>query len=212
MGMHIGLVAVKAPVAQFRAAFSRTWTKFEIVAVAETLQDANAMWAWKESHEQVVSAADWSEENPGKEVYVFWQDGAWGVMMDSSYTLASDEEALKDLSTQLGTVVSFIVETAGGCADFWCFVNGSLRRNICNDGTAVSTQGEPLPEEAGIDVSHYYMEESEALWKALGLSPYEQMPTSVSCQALCVVDRTDYNKVVPARPTPALKKPWWKFW
>jgi hypothetical protein len=101
---------------------------------------------------------------------------------------------LKDLSTHLGIVVSFVVETAGGCAFFWCFDGGKLRRHISNNDTAVSMKGDPLPEEAGIDIGNYYMDEAEALWQALGLSPFQEMPTTVGCQAICVVDRTDYGK------------------
>src|SRR3990172_1007268 len=129
MGMHIGLVAAKTSVARLRKAFSRAWPRFEIVASEENLPDANAMWAWKESQEQFVSAADWTKDNPGREVYVFWQDGPWAIMMDESYTLASDEEGLRILSTQIGTVLSFVVETAAGSAEFSCFANGPLLRH-----------------------------------------------------------------------------------
>jgi hypothetical protein len=194
MGMHIGLVAAKTSVARFRDAFSSAWPQFEIVASKDDLPDPNAMWAWKDSHEKFVSAADWTKDNPGQEVYCFWQDGPWAVMVDSSYTLASDEEALKALSFKIGTVLSFVVETAGGCAFFACYENGKLRRQINNNDGDVSAEGEPLPEEVGIDVNSYYMDETEAFWKAFGFSRYEEMPTSQGCQAICVIDHTDYGE------------------
>src|ERR1022692_3234048 len=162
MGMHIGLIAAKASVAQFRMAFSHAWTKFEIVASNDNFHDANALWAWKKSHEQFVSAAKWTKDDPGREVYAFWRDGPWAIMTDESYTLASDEESLKILSDALGTVLSFVVETAGGCAFFWCFENGKLRRKISNADADITTEGDCLPQEAGIDISNYYMEETEA--------------------------------------------------
>jgi len=193
--MHIGLVAAKTSVARLRKAFSRAWPRFEIVASEENLPDANAMWAWKESQEQFVSAADWTKDNPGREVYVFWQDGPWAIMMDESYTLASDEEGLRILSTQIGTVLSFVVETAAGSAEFSCFENGQLRRKISNNDAGTSTEGEPLPQETGIDTSNYYMDESQALWNAFGLSPYDEMPTLAGGQAICVIDRTDYGEL-----------------
>jgi hypothetical protein len=37
------------------------------------------------------------------------------------------------------------------------------------------------------------MDETEALWKAFGLSPYEAMQKTAGCQAICVIDHTDYN-------------------
>jgi hypothetical protein len=121
------------------------------------------MWGWKESHEKFVSAAQWTKDNPGKDVYVFWQDGPWAIMMDPSYVLASDEENLKTLSNDVGIVASFVVESAGASAFFWYFENGSLRRRISNNGADVSTTGEAIPEERGIDISNYYMDETEAL-------------------------------------------------
>src|SRR5262245_5187292 len=109
MGMHIGLVCARTTVSQFREAFCRTWPRFELVDTVANLPDMDAGWAWKEGHEKFISAAEWTKENPGREVYLFWQDGPWAIMMDSSYTLASDEDGLSILSSQFGMVLSFIV-------------------------------------------------------------------------------------------------------
>ena len=229
MGMHIGLIAARTSATRFREAFSRTWRRFEVVESVEHLADADEIENWRESHEQFVSAANWSRDNPGREVYAFWQDGPWAVMMDGSYTLATDEAALRSLSNEFGTAVSFVVETAGGCADFWCFEQGDLRRRISNADGKVTTAGDPLPQEAGIDTAHYYMDETEALWKAFGLSPIYDNPTSHECQAVCVIDRTDYGGIADdpsrqpssgvqtAREVPSVKRPspkrsWWKLW
>jgi len=231
MGMHMGLVAAKTSVANFREAFPRTWTKFEIVAMEDHLPDANAMRAWWKSHERFVSGADWTMDNPGKEVFAFWQDGPWAVMLDCSYVLASDDDRLKDLSNLFGAVLSFAVETAGGCAFFSCFENGQMRRKINNINADVTSEGEPMPEEAGIDISKYYMDETEALWKAFGMdSDMEGEPTQQGYQAICVIDHTDYGHLhkgeykdpksleihddpVAHQPQPVKPmKPWWKFW
>lgn len=162
MGMHLAYVATKAPVSRLRESFFRTWPKFETVAVADGFPNAESVWAWKSSHEKIVFAAEWTKENPGQEVYVFWQDGSWAVMMDHSYTLASDQNGLSRLSSEFGTVISFVVESAGASAFFWYFKNGDLRRSISNDGNDISTTGEAITEEAGIDISNYYMDETEA--------------------------------------------------
>lgn len=196
MGMHIGLIAVKGSVAKFRDAFNRTWPQFETVASAGSFPDANAVWAWKESHEEFVSAANWSRDKPGKSVYVFWPDGPWAIMMDPDYTRATNEEGLQRLSAQVGTVLSFVVESAGGSAFFWCVQDGKILRKISYSDTDVSMEGNPLPEEKGIDVSNYYMDETEALWKAFGLSPYDVMSTSEGCEAICVIDHTDYGRLL----------------
>jgi hypothetical protein len=228
MGMHIGLIAAKTPAQRLREAFSNTWPEFEVVATGDNFATPEEVRTWISSHEQFVSAADWTRDNPGRTAFVLWQDGPWAVLMDSSYTLASDEEKLKVLSSQLGTVMSFVVETAGGCAFFWSCENGQLRRKIGNSDGDVTNEGEPLAEEAGIDTNHYYMSETEALWKAFGLSSLDGIPRLEGCQAVCVVDHTDYGSleqnetlrssktkagaaVQPAQH-PVTKKPWWKFW
>lgn len=173
--------------------FGAAWTNLEVVASDEALQDANAMWEWKESHEQFVSAAEASEDNPEREVYLFWQDGPWAVMLDESYTRASDEEALKHLSKEIGTVLSFVIETTGGSVSFYCFQDAQMRRSIHHSDGEVTAEGQPLPEEGSIDTQGFYVDEIEALWRAFGISAYDEMPTSEGCQAICVIDHTDYG-------------------
>jgi len=200
MGMHFGLIAVKGSVTELREMFLEVWPKFQLVSMKAGLPNADAAWAWKKSHSEFVSAADWSKDNRGKEVFLFWQDGPWAVMDDDSYVHASDAEALKALSQKLGRVLSFCVETAGGCASFACYDNGELRREIAYTDGDTSLKGEPLPEEAGIDVNFYYMDETEQLMEAFGLSSLQQIRQKDAYHALCVVDQTDYEKEFPENP------------
>jgi hypothetical protein len=193
MGMHIGLIAVRASVAEFRQAFSQTWPEFETVATTDDLPNGSDIWSWKQSHEQFVSAADWSKENPGRSVFVFWPDGPWAVMWDPDYILASDQGRLQRLSHQLGKVISFIVESTGGFASFCCYQDGKRIREIRNEDLKFSFAGDPLPEEIGIDVTRYYMDQTEALWQAFGLVPFDLMHELQGLEAICVIDRTDYG-------------------
>jgi hypothetical protein len=203
MGMHLGLVAVKTTVPLLREAFFRTWPHFELVIANDDLADGDAVSKWQQTQQKPGSAMG---------VFAFWQEGPWAVLLDPTYVLASDETALKSLSAEFGTVASFVVETTSGSAFFCYCVNGSLRRKISNDDSVLSTAGEPIPEEAGLDVSRFYMNETEALWTAFGISPYQAMDGAVRFQAICVLDRTDYSKLVPDRPRPAPRKSWWKLW
>ncbi|MEZ6189678.1 MAG: hypothetical protein R3C45_00125 [Phycisphaerales bacterium] len=226
MGMHFGLVAARTSVADFIDMFPKAWTKFEIIKSEANLKTRDDAVAWKQTHEEFVSAAKWSPSNPGKEVYIFWEDGPWAVMMDTSYVLASDEESLKILSKHFEKTISFVVESAGGSACFWCFENGDLRRRISNSNFDIDMSGDPLPEEDGIDIDGYYMDETEALCKAFGLSEINDVTPSKGFRAICVIDRTDYsvpsgNDVFASNPADSLKpksetsthkKPWWKIW
>jgi hypothetical protein len=223
MGMHFGLVAVEAEVPYLKRAFSEIWTDLEVIDSASGFEGTDAFWDWMRENEKFVSAAEWTKENPGTQTYALSQDGPWALLMDPSYTLASDEQALQKLSRRFGRVLSFVVETTGGSTFFWCYVNGRLHRSIITTDGPSEVAGSPLPEEEGIDVDHYYMDETEALMRAFGLSPIEELPNASSAVALAVVDRKDYTDLLPGDsatdstcPAPDAgadaSKPWWKLW
>ncbi len=218
MGMHFGLLAAKAPLPQLRSAFADAWPKLEIATSADNFPDAEAIWSWKSANERFVSAANWSMENPGSEVFILCQDGPWAILMDSTYALASDEIALKKLSEKLGTVVSFVIETTGGTASFSCYASGQLRRTIHNVDGNMQLSGAELPEEKGIDTNQYYMDETEQLMRAFGISAIEELPVVSTALAISTVDRTDYSRLTTnvsaaaANDLRNTKRPWWKFW
>jgi hypothetical protein len=227
MGMHFGLIAARVSVEELRAAFLRTWPEYEVVATGNGFANSDAVWSWMKSHEEFVSSANWTKDNPGKTTYAFWRDGRWAVLLDLTYVLVGDEEKLGALSSQLGTVVSFCVETAGGSAAFWCYESGRLRRTINYSDGDMTHEGEPLTEEAGIDINCYYMAETEALMRAFGLSSPDEIPLLNECQAVSVIDHTDYSylhedsgsqspessKGNPVKtPQSPPEKPWWRFW
>ena len=191
--MHFGLIAVKAPLSEFKAAFSETWPELEIAASADGFGDADDIWSWKTANERFVSAKKWTKENPGSTVYVLCQDGPWAVLMDFGYVLASDEEALQQLSARFGQVLSFIVETTAGCAYFWSYESGKLRRMIQNIDGELTSSGVSLPQEEGIDAKTYYMAATERLMQAFGLSLPEGLPVASTAVAIATLDRTDYK-------------------
>ncbi|HYF16009.1 MAG TPA: hypothetical protein VD971_13145 [Phycisphaerales bacterium] len=220
MGIHIGLIAAKVPVAQLREIVLQTWSEYKVTA-SENLPSEEALWAWREKHEVFVSAADWSPTKRGTTVFAFWQDGPWAVMMDWTYTLATDEQKLAGLSNRLGTVLTLVIETVSASVTFACYEAGVLRRMIDSSDGKVSFRGEALVEEAGIDIDRFYVEESRALWTALGLGPIDSIPSN-GLQAVCTVDQTDYSSsasdhgmgattATDKHAAPAARQ-WWKFW
>lgn len=204
--MHVGLIAVRARADDFRAAFSSIWERYEVVSSADTLRGYDAMSQWRQANEKFVSARDWSLEDPGKEVYVFYQDGPWGVMMsESDYSLMQDEEALSRLGSKFGLALSFTVESASACAFFWCFEGGVLRRSILNDGETIETLGKRLAQEENIDIENFYMKETEELMAAFGLSNMSGSLDSVVYHAVSVIDRSDRGpRATPPRSRPSL--------
>ncbi len=228
MGMHFSLIAADASVDELRAAFSNTWPTYEVVATAGGFATSDAVTWWMDSHSEIVPPSDRTADDPGTMTFAFWPDGDWAVLMDPSYALACDEEKLATLSRHVGTVLSFVVESASGSASFCCYENGRMRREIIYSDGDVSHRGEPLPEEAGIDVDNFYMDETEALMAAFALSSAEDVPRPDGCQAICVVDHTDYSQLrskpepesaesieddaQDAAEPPKAKRPWWRFW
>lgn len=208
MGMHIGLVAVQASVSDFVNAFTEVWPTREIVATKDGFVREDEIWAWKGANERFVSAADWTKSDPGQEVYVICQDGQWAVLMDFSYVLATDENALGQLSKRFGSVVSFVVQTTSECAFFWNYESGELKRSIQSFDGKAEVSGESLTQEAGIDIQQYYMNETEQLMQAFGLSKLEELLVPATTVAIAVADRTDYSDL----HVEATAKPWWKFW
>ncbi len=214
MGMHIGLIAAKGTVAEMVRAFPDVWPKFEIVTTKNGFANEDEIWSWKESNERFVSAAEWTKADPGQEVYVLCQSGEWTVLIDFSYVLAADENALKQLSEKFGSVLSFVVQTTSGCAFFWNYESGQIVRSIQNADGELTVFGEELPQEAGIDVRNYYMDETEQLMNAFGLSKVEQLLIPSTAVAIATADRTDYSELlnVHSENTEAQAMPWWKFW
>lgn len=211
MGIHIGFIAANATRAELRQAFSEIWPTFAVVASEEAFRDADAVRQWREVQETVGAAG-----RRRGEVLVFRQHGCWATMENPSYAFAEDEEGVRKLSATLRTrVVSFVVETAGGSAFFWCFDDGKLRRKIFENDAPVETGGEPLAEEAGLPADRFYMNEVEALWNALGLTPSEWLASSADCEAIHVVARTTSTGGAAAAACAdrrAATRPWWKFW
>ncbi|QDU74144.1 hypothetical protein Pan97_11490 [Bremerella volcania] len=194
MGMHIGLIVAETSVEALKDAFLAQCPHLEVVATKDDFGSIDDVWAWREANSQFVSAADWSKDNPGKTVYLFWQDLTWAMLLDSEYVYASDGDLLARLSQQFNRTLSFVVESAGGCASFWCYDNGTQLRQINYFDGEVELAGQPLAEEEGIDVNNYYMDETEALWRAFGIDPVKCLQSSKECLAISVIDRTDYSR------------------
>lgn len=217
MGMHFGLVAIKGSVADFIKDIPLIWPKFEIAASEDRFSNVEAVWLWMKEHKRFVSAASWTKENPGTECVFITQFGPWAIFMDPSYVHTSDEKALKQLSDMNGLVLSFAIETAGGCAYFWCYDSGQLKRSILNTGDEVLIEGSPLAEESGLNVEGFYMDETQALMNAFGLPSIQELPIPAATTAIALTDHTDYSKLMNKMTSEqntksAVVKPWWRFW
>ncbi|HEY8976754.1 MAG TPA: hypothetical protein VIN75_21240 [Burkholderiaceae bacterium] len=213
MGMHFGIVAVKAGAAQFVDAFATAWPHHEPAARVD-VTGLEALSDWMRATQRNAAAAGGAVD-----VFGFWQDGMWAVLFDPSYAQASDRRALAVLSQRFGLVLSFVVETAGGCAFFEAFDGGQLVRRIQSIDGVLTTDGVRLPQEAGLPADRYFEDETRQLQRAFGLTGMDGVPADVPVIGAAYVDRTDYG--TPRRrpsaaadrvATPSLKRPWWRVW
>lgn len=211
MGVHYGFIAVSSTVERFVDAFTKVWPQHELGKRA-TLSSLDGFLLWKNENESFVSARDWTADNPATEVYGFVQDGNWALLLDTSYALCSDKEALVKLSDVFGSAVSFIIETGGGAVSFLSFTQGCLNRSIDSVAGNVTTTGNPLPEEFGLPIDRFYVSEAKELQRRLGLRfPDESASTEVL--GVAVTDRTDYSSLLATQPiTEPRRKPWWQLW
>lgn len=208
--MHYGFVAVPAAVEALVREFAAVWPRYRVTDRAE-LASLDDWFDWKRRNERFVAARDWTPENPGVEVLGFLQDGEWAILLDTSHVLTTDAEALMRLSESFGRCLAFVIETAGGCASFTAYRQGQLERSIDNTDGVVRAQGEPLPEEAGLDIGDYYMDETEALQQRFGLRAFTTVPPA-GVLAMATVDSTDYSEQLRQIAALPGKKPWWKLW
>jgi hypothetical protein len=210
--MHYGILAVKADVAQLIEAARVAWPKHE-PAQATVVAGFGALHDWTRATQRAAEAARQSRDDPGTDVFGFWQDGPWAVMMDSGFVHVADEDALAALSERFGLALSFVVETAGGCAFFDAFERGQLVRSIRSVDGDITTQGEPLAQEARLRRGHYYMEETDRLQEAFGLTPPGKLPEDQAITAGAYLDGNDYSSLRQADAAQAAaKRPWWRFW
>lgn len=200
MGMHYGLIAVPCHAEQFRQAFNEVWPNHEIIA-SERVADLDSFFSWSSQHAKFVSARDSTPENPGVDTYAIGQDGDWTIFLDAGKVLSSNDKALSKLSTIFGRCLSFVIETSAGCAFFFAYENGTLRRRILQMGDEYQEEGTALHEEAALPKGHFYMEEFEALQKQFGLQGLSA-PLPGGYLAIATADRTDYAALRAKRSKP----------
>jgi hypothetical protein len=225
MGMHFGILAVPATLADFHAAFRETWPTHEPARTRTGFANWQELWDWAQANEKFVSANDWSPDNPGSEVCFFYQDGPWAVMVDPGYALCSGSKALKSLSARFGKALCVVIETAGGTAFFEYHEKGVARRVVRYVDGDMHTQGARLPEEMGMVEDTFYMDQVEEILRAFGLSQVGDESVAPRIEAIEIVDRTDYRKssakakedigekmAAVQEQEARAEKPWWRLW
>ena len=183
VGMHFGIVAARAPVDALVDAFAFAWPHHEPTARV-SLSGLDALSDWMRATQRQATAS--------LDVFGFWQDGEWAILFDPSYAQASDRRALAALSERFGLVLSFVVETAGGCAFFDAFDGGRLVRRIQSIDGELQAEGARLPQEDGLPVDRYFEDETRRLQRAFGLTAMAGVTGDRPVIGAAYLDHTDY--------------------
>lgn len=202
--MSNALVAAKTDRDRLQEAFLTAWDNLRLVERSPEFRALEEMYAWGKPRSRSLGSPD------SNEVFALWQDGSWAVMLDFSMCLSTDEDRLGKLSERLGLVALALTQGTSGTAIFQLYEGGKLLRGIESCDGRITTRGEPIPAEEGLDAgTRFYIDEIEEVWLALGMTSF-WAGDKVPMVALHVLDTTDYG--LPAdRPKPR-KRPWWKFW
>ena len=121
--------------------------------------------------------------------------------------MSSDGDSLAGLSRRVGRVVVATTQGTAGFAQLLVFQAGAAIRSITGEAGHTVETGTPLPEETGIPLGTFYLNELDNIRQRLGLSSFLRTEPAGPVMALHVVDRTPYPEVAQPR-----RRPWWKFW
>jgi hypothetical protein len=148
-------------------------------------------------------------------VKLLYRNGVWSVIADISTLMASDTECLAELSRRVGRVVVATTQGTVGFAQLLAFEAGAAIRSITGQDGRTTEAGVPIPEEAGIPLATFYLDELDTIWRRLGLASFLEGDPAGPVVALHVLDRAPVADPAPAltrRATEPRPRPWWKLW
>lgn len=194
MGLHCGIVAVKADIEALIAAFPLTWPHLELETIA-ALPGFDASQAWLRARRAEVASAEPALDDPGTKLYSFWQDGPWAVVMDTDHGLAFDDRGLGKMSERFGLALSFDGETLAEIMKFALFERGKQVRSIVSTGGRAILEGRKLWREAGIPVRRLDESGIARLQRRFGITPLHRLADDLPCKGVAFLDHTDYAPI-----------------
>jgi hypothetical protein len=211
MSFIYSFLAARCELPELQAAMLAAWPSLQ---VAEPVQ---AFPSWDEAYQWATPRCGYLAGAHPHDVKLLYRDGVWSVISDISTCMAEDTGSLADLSRRVGRVVVATTQGTVGFAQLQVFEAGAPIRSITGQNDRTTEAGAPLPEEAGVSLATFYLDELDTIWQRLGLSSFLQADPKGEVHALHVLDRTPLAEGVPPptsaqRPTESRPRPWWKLW
>ena len=138
------------------------------------------------------------------------------AIIDPELVMMLDEDSMKELSNQFGSILTMVCEGVSATYGFSVFRNGEKIRSLtATDGEIVDEFGDALPEEDGISANTISEDTILNLLSKLGFD-YFGLEEANEFKVYHLESAGDEAEGVPELPTPEAptqgQKPWWKFW
>jgi hypothetical protein len=159
-------LAARCEIPQLQAAMLAAWPALE---VAEPVQE---LASWDDAYRWAGPRCGYLAGDHPHDVKLLYRNGAWSVISDLSTCMASDAELLADLSRRLGRVIVATTQGTVGFAELQLFEAGAAVRSITGQAGRTTQTGTPIPEEEGVALEPFYLDELDTLWRRLGLSSF----------------------------------------
>jgi len=191
------LVAVPGSRERLLEAFLQVWSDLELV------EARGEFWTYRDVCQWCQPRSWYLGGDSAGDTKALYQDGRWAVLVDFSTQLADDGDELGFLSEVFGQVAVASVDGPRSATRFEVYERGYLRREILGERGRVATRGMPLPLEATLDMSRFYMAQLEHVWCSLGMRSFFEDPKGPFL-GVHVVGRSE--------ALGSGRKAWWKFW
>ena len=151
---------------ELQAAMLDAWPTLELAEPAQTFA------SWDEAYQWAGPRCGYLAGAHPHDVKLLYRSGAWSLIQDISTCMVSYTELLADLSRRVGRVVAATTQGTVGFAELLVFEAGANLRSITGlDGHTTQT-GATIPEEEGIPLAHFYLDELDTIWQRLGLASF----------------------------------------
>jgi hypothetical protein len=202
-------VATRLSIAELQEAVLSCWPHLTLVESATGVATPEDAWAWAEprcEHHKGTCRTD--------DVVLIYRDGDWSVLIDFSKSMMYEKDSLIALSRTAGRVITAVTQRTAGIADLRVYDSGALTRQILAEEGVMTLSGTALPEEAGLDLGHFYFDEIEAVWQNFGLHSFLDVPIFQGCVAMLLRDTKEFEAAqeYEQRKQQVKRRPWWRFW
>ena len=136
--------------------------------------------------------------------------GEWTVILDPEMLLMANEAACAALAARYrAPVFGMVCQGTSGTYAFSLYDPDLRRAYWIGDGEVFDNRGEPLPQEAGVDLASLFEDGVLEIMKRVGVD-YAELEEAGAFE---VWSLDESHLIPPVEPAPVKpKRPWWRIW